>query len=120
MFPWLNHLSPAEQYEGGQVDLYGDGFGGFLEAAAGATITVDSVNGGYVAANAVDRSTGSWVSNANRANAWIRFTFGATKRIVGVALEGAGNGWGVPRFLFSAGAEIGGGVAVPGGVERRP
>jgi hypothetical protein len=116
VFPWLNHLSPTEQYEGGQVSLYGDGFGGILEAAADATITVDSVNGSYIAANAVDRSTGSWVSNSNRANAWIRFTFGATKRIVAVALEGAGNGWGVPRFLFSSGAEIGGGFGVPGGL----
>lgn len=120
VFPWLNHLSPTEQYEGGQVDLYGDGFGGILEAAAGATITVDSVNGGYIAANAVDRSNGSWVSNSNRANAWIRFTFGATKRIVAVALEGAGNGWGVPRFLFSSGAEIGGGFGVPGGQDWSP
>jgi hypothetical protein len=120
VFPWLNHLNPTEQYEGGQVELYGDGFGGFLEAAAGATITVDSVNGSYIAANAVDRSNGSWVSNANRANAWIRFTFGSSKRIVAIALEGAGNGWGVPRFVFSSGADVDGVVAVPGGADLSP
>jgi hypothetical protein len=118
--PWLNHINPTEQYILGQVDLYGDGFGQYLEVAAGATITVDSVNGGYVAENAVDRSNGSWVSNNNRANAWIRFTFPSTKRIVGVALEGAGNNWGVPRFVFSSGADIDGVVAVPGGADNSP
>jgi hypothetical protein len=120
VFPWLNHLSPTEQYEGGQVNLYGDGFGEFLEAAAGATITVDSTNGSYIPEYAVDRSTGSWVSNSNRANAWIRFTFGSSKRIVAIALEGAGNGWGVPRFQFSSGGEVSGGVAVPGGANLSP
>lgn len=116
VFPWLNHINPTEQYEGGQIDLYGDGFGEYLEVAAGATITVDSTNGSYIPANAVDRSTGSWVSNNNRANAWIRFTFGGTKRIVAIALEGAGNGWGVPRFRFSDASEVSGVYAVPDGV----
>jgi len=109
-------IDPVEQYAGGQVDLYGDGFGELVEVAAGATISVDSVNASYIGANAVDRSTGSWVSNGG-AGAWIRFTFGAAKKIVAIALESAGNGWGVPLFRFSdGGADIAGGVAVPGGV----
>lgn len=120
VFPWLSHLYPTEQYEGGQVSLYGDGFGEYLEVAASATITADSVNSTYVAANAVDRSTGSWVSNSTRANAWIRFTFGATKRIAAIVLEGAGNGWGVPRFRFSDASEVSGGISVPAGQNASP
>ncbi|MDA8201349.1 MAG: hypothetical protein M0Z49_01030 [Chloroflexi bacterium] len=116
VFPWLMKIDPVEQYAGGQVDLYGDGFGELVEVAAGATISVDSANASYIAANAVDRSTGSWVSNGG-AGAWIRFTFGAAKKIVAIALESAGNGWGVPLFGFSdGGADVNGGVAVPGGV----
>ena len=115
VFPWLMKIDPVEQYAGGQVDIYGDGFGELSEVAAGATITVDSVNASYVAANAVDRSTGSWVSNGG-AGAWIRFTFGAPKKIVAIALEGYGASWGVPEFRFSdGGANINGGTAVPVG-----
>jgi hypothetical protein len=114
VFPWLMKIDPVEQYAGGQVDLFGDGFGEILEAAAGATITTDSVNGSNVAAFAVDRSTGSWVSNGG-AGAWIRFTFGAAKKIVAVALEAA-TSWGVPLFRFSdGGADVNGGTAVPAG-----
>lgn len=116
VFPWLMKIDPVEQYTGGQVDLFGDGFGEVLEAAAGATITVDSVNGSNVAAFAVDRSTGSWVSNGGAA-AWIRFTFASPKKIVAIALEGSGATWGVPEFRFSdGGANVTGATAVPAGV----
>jgi hypothetical protein len=121
VFPWLMKIDPVEQYAGGQVDLYGDGFGEVVEVAAGATITVDSVNASYVGANTVDRSTGSWVSNSNQSGAWIRYTFGAAKKIVAIALESAGNGWGVPEFRFSDGlGNVTGGSSVPGGVNYAP
>jgi hypothetical protein len=120
VFPWLNHINPEEQYELGQVDLYGDGFGQYVEVAAGATITVDSTNGSYIKDYAVDRGVGSWISNSNQSGAWIRFTWGATKRIVAVALESASNGWGTPLFKFSAGADVVGGSGVPLGSNRNP
>jgi len=121
VFPYLNHISPTEQYIGGQVDLYGDGLGEYLDCTLEGTITVDSVNSSYVAANAVDRSTGSWVSNSNQSGAWIRFTFSGTKRITHIALESAGNGWGVPEFRFSDGlGNVSGGVSVPGGQNWAP
>ena len=109
-------IDPVEQYAGGQVDLYGDGFGELVEVAAGATITVDSTNGSNVAGNAVDRLASTvWASNGGAA-AWIRFTFGAPKTIVAIALEGSGSSWGVPEFRFSdGGANINGGTAVPAG-----
>jgi len=113
--PWLMKLSPAEQYRGGQVDLYGDGFGELLEAAAGATITTSSVSGGNLGGNAVDRLTAEWISTSGAA-AWIRFTFGAAKTISALALEDLGAGvdrWGVPLFRFSdGGADVVGGSAV--------
>ena len=117
VFPWLMRIDPVEQYAGGQVDLYGDGFGEIVEVAATATITVDSTNGSNVAGNAVDRLASTvWASNGGAA-AWIRFTFGAPKKIVAIALEGSGSTWGVPEFRFSdGGANINGGVAVPAGV----
>lgn len=117
VFPWLMKLDPVEQYAGGQVDLYGDGFGELVEVAAGATITVDSTNGSNVAGNAVDRLASTvWASNGGTA-AWIRFTFGAPKTIVAVALEGSGSTWGVPELRFSdGGANVNGGTAVPAGV----
>ena len=117
VFPWLMKIDPVEQYTGGQVDLFGDGFGELLEAAAGATITVDSTNGSNVAGNAVDRAASTvWASNGG-AGAWIRFTFGAAKKIVGIALEGSGATWGVPEFQFSdGGANVTGDTAVPAGV----
>lgn len=121
--PWLMRLSPTEQYRGGTVDLYGDGFGELLEAAAGATITTSSVSGGDVGGGAVDRSTGQWVSTSG-AGAWIRFTFAAPKVIVGIALEDLLSGsptWGVPEFRFSdGGANVAGDseVTVPTSADR--
>lgn len=121
VFPWLMKIDPVEQYAGGQIDLFGDGFGELVEVAAGAAISVDSVNAGYIAANSVDRSTGSWVSNSNQSGAWIRYTFGAAKKIVAIALESAGNGWGVPEFRFSDGlGNVTGGSAVPAGANYWP
>lgn len=116
VFPWLMKIDPVEQYAGGQVDLYGDGFGELVAVAAGATITVDSTNGANVAGNAVDRLASTvWASNGGTA-AWIRFTFGAAKKIVAIALEGSGSTWGVPEFRFSdGGANINGDSAVPAG-----
>jgi hypothetical protein len=117
VFPWLMKIDPVEQYAGGQVDLFGDGFGELLEAAAGATITVDSTNGSNVAGNAVDRAASTvWASNGG-SGAWIRFTFGSAKKIVAIALEGSGATWGVPEFRFSdGGANVTGATAVPAGV----
>lgn len=34
IFPWIERIRPPEQYEGGQVEIYGDGFGA-TEAAEG-------------------------------------------------------------------------------------
>ena len=57
-----------------------------------------------------------WASNGG-AGAWIRFTFGAAKKIVAIALEGSGATWGVPEFRFSdGGANVTGATAVPAGV----
>ncbi len=105
VFPWLMKLDPTEQYRGGQVDLYGDGFGELLEAAAGATITTSSVSGGNVGGNTVDRTTSAWVCTDVATDAWIRFTFGAPKTIVGIALEArtTAPAWGAPVFRFSDG-----------------
>lgn len=116
--PWLMKLSPTEQYRGGQVDLYGDGFGELLEAAAGATITTSSVSGGNVGGNAVDRTAAEWISTSGT-GAWIRFTFGAAKTMTAITLEDLGSGpaWGVPLFRFSdGGADVVGGSAVVAGV----
>ncbi len=115
VFPWLVKIDPVEQYPGGQVDLFGDGFGELVEVAAGATISVDSTNGSNVAGNTVERSTGSWASNGGT-GAWIRFTFAAAKTIVAIALEGYGASWGVPEFRFSDGlGNVNGEIAVPAG-----
>ena len=72
--------------------------------------------GANVAGFAVDRLASTvWASNGGTA-AWIRFTFGAAKKIVAIALEGSGSTWGVPEFRFSdGGANINGGSAVPAG-----
>lgn len=37
IFPWIERISPTEQYRGGQVEIYGDGFGA-TQGAEGATI----------------------------------------------------------------------------------
>ena len=108
VFPWLMKIDPAEQYRGGTVDLYGDGLGELLEAAAGATITTSSVSGADVGGNTVDRATSAWVCTDVGTDAWIRFTFGAPKVIVGIALEArtSGPAWGAPVFRFDAGADV--------------
>ena len=115
VFPYLNHISPTEQYEGGQVDLYGDGFGQYLDAVPTATITVSSTNASYIAANVRDGTAAEWRSN-DGASSWIRFTWGAAKRIVAVVLEGARNpptAWGRPRFRFDDASTQDGAVDVP-------
>ena len=115
VFPWLMKIDPTEQYRGGTVDLYGDGLGELVEAAAGATITTSSVSGADVGGNAVDRAAPEWISTSGT-GAWIRFTFGAPKVIVSVALEDilGAEAWGVPEFRFSdGGAVVTGGSAVP-------
>lgn len=37
IFPWIERIRPTEQYPGGQVEIYGDGFGA-SDAAEGATV----------------------------------------------------------------------------------
>lgn len=100
VFPYLNHLSPPEQYEGGQVSLYGDGFGQYLDATQSATLTVSSTYSSNIAAFIRDGTAAEWKSTSG-ASAWIRFTWGAAKKIVAVVLEGGlADPWGVPRFGF--------------------
>jgi hypothetical protein len=113
VFPYLNHLSPEEQYVGGQVDLYGDGFGQYLEVIQSATLTVSSTNGGNVAGFVRDLTAAEWQSTSGAA-AWIRCTFGSAKRIVAIILEGSRNGtaWGTPRFTFDDASSQDGAVAV--------
>ena len=119
VFPYLNHLQPTEQYAGGQVDLYGDGFGGYLDACVptAPTITVSSTYGSSVKGNAIDGTTAEWQSTSGAA-AWIRFTWTAPKRIVAVALEGsiASVSWGIPQFRFDDGSTENGSVTVPLGL----
>lgn len=105
VMPWLMKISPTEQYRGGQVDLFGDGFGELLEAAAGATVTTSTVSGGNIGGHTIDRLADEWVSTDTTTDAWIRFTFGAPKAIVAIALEArsAGQTWGAPTFRFSDG-----------------
>jgi len=113
VFPWLSHISPTEQYAGGQVALYGDGFGQYLDATPGATITVSGTSGGNVAANVRDGTAAQWLAT-NGAASWIRFTWGSAKRIVAVVLEGATtDSWGVPRFRFDDASSQDGAVTVP-------
>lgn len=115
VFPWLMKIDPVEQYAGGQVDLFGDGFGELREAAAGATITASTTSGGNVPSNTVDRAAAEWISTSG-SGAWIRLTFAAPKTIVGIAIEEilGTEVWGVPEFRFSdGGANVNGGSAVP-------
>lgn len=105
VFPWLMRLDPTEQVRGGQVDLYGDGLGEIVDVAPAATITVSSSSGSNVAAYAVDHLANEWASTETVTDAWIRFTFGAAKKIVAVTLQGrtSGPAWGAPVFRFSDG-----------------
>lgn len=105
VFPWLMKISPTEQYRGGQVDLYGDGFGELLEAAAGSTVSSSSVSGLNIASNTIDRAAAEWISTETTSDAWIRFTFGGAKVVTSIALEGrtSGPAWGPPTFRFSDG-----------------
>lgn len=116
VFPWLMKIDPDEQFRGGQVDLFGDGFGEIIERAAdvGNVITTSSVSGGFVGGNAVDRTGAEWVSTSGAA-AWIRVTFPVARTIVGVALTdiaAAGIIWGVPELRFSDGGPNIDGVTV--------
>jgi len=113
VFPYLNHLSPAEQYEGGQVDLYGDGLGQYLDATQAATLTVSSTYSSNVVDNVRDGTAAEWKSTSG-ASAWVRFTWGTAKRIVAVVLEGGlADPWGTPRFRFSDASSQDGVGAVP-------
>lgn len=115
VFPYLNHINPTEQYELGQVDLFGDGFGQYLDATQSATLTVSSTNGGNVADNVRDGTSAEWQSTSGAA-AWVRFTWGTAKRIVAVVLEGSiANSWGIPRFKFDDASQQDGTVTVPAG-----
>lgn len=115
VFPYLNSISPEEQYVGGQVSLIGDGFGQYLDATQAATISVSSTSGGSVGDNAKDGTTAQWLSTSG-GGAWIRFTFGAAKRIVAVVLEGATtDSWGLPRFKFDDASQQDGSPTVPAG-----
>jgi len=116
VFPYLSHISPVEQYVGGQVSLIGDGFGQYLDATAAATITTQSVNGGNIGTNVRDGTASEWQSTGGVA-AWIRFAYGAAKRIVAVVLEGAiTDSWGLPRFKFDDASQQDGTPTVPAGV----
>ena len=101
VFPHLSKIVPSEQYELGQVELYGDGFGQYVEARDAATLTVSSVNAGNIAENVRDDTSAAWKSN-DGASSWIRFTWGAAKRIVAVSLMNPYDTtrWGTPRFTF--------------------
>lgn len=116
VFPYLNHISPVEQYIGGQVSLYGDGFGQHLEARASATLTSSTIYSGNVASNIRDGSSAEFWSSLG-ASSWIRFTWGVAKRIVAVAIEGvtanpAVSNWGVPQFRFDDASSQNGGVGI--------
>ena len=117
VYPWLMAIVPGEQYRGGTVELYGDGFGEILEVAGDLenTITTSSVSGGNIGANAVDRTTAEWISTSG-AGAWIRFAFAGPRTVVGVALEDLAGveSWGIPLFRFSdGGADVVGATDVP-------
>jgi hypothetical protein len=102
VFPYLSHIAPAEQYQGGQVSLYGDGFGQFLECRGSATVSVSSTFAGTAAENVRDGTGAVWRSNSDGNASWIRLTWPSAKRIVAVALEDTRTieSWGAPRFRF--------------------
>jgi len=114
VFPYLNHIVPEEQYELGQVDLYGDGFGQHLDATPSATLSSSTISGGAVADNIRDGTQAEWLSTAG-ASSWVRFTWGAGKRIVAISLEGSRNGssWGIPQFRFDDASTQNGSPTVP-------
>ena len=115
--PYLNHINPTEQYVLGQVGLFGDGFGQYIEAVLPVpAVTVSSVAGGSIAAYATDRLANEWKGSSGASN-WIRFTWASPKRFVAVALEGATtDSWGVPRFKFDDATFQDVGPSVPAGV----
>ena len=114
--PWLQAISPVQQYPLGQVQLFGDGLGQYDEVAASATITTSSVNGGALGSNMVNRTVGYWQSTDGTL-AWCQFTWGAAQPVSIIIVEGlqdTGNQWGVPVFSFSDGlGNVVGGSAVP-------
>lgn len=115
VFPWLMRISPTEQVRGGQVDLYGDGFGEVVDVAPTATATASTTSGGLVPANAINGTILEWAAT-DGATAWLRLTFPGARNVIAVTLEDRDGGthrWGVPEFRFSdGGANINGGVAV--------
>lgn len=121
VFPWLERIEPQEQYRGGEVNLFGDGFGGIIEAGVepATTVTVSSTNGANVGDNVKDRvETTAWASNGDGAASWLRMTFGGGPEVItAVSLvdrSASGITWGVPVFRFSdGGPDIDGAVAVP-------
>lgn len=69
LFPWVEKIDPVEQYRGGQVQVYGDGFGDD-EAAEGGSVRVgvyDPTQPGPGAVMGVvswaSRSPGLWPAN---------------------------------------------------------
>jgi hypothetical protein len=114
--PWLMRIEPSEQVRGGQIRLYGDGFGEIVETATEATLTASSTSGGNLPANAVDRTAAEWVSTSGSA-AWLRLTWPQARTIVGLALTDRADpaqSWGTPLFRFSdGGPDVVGDAAVP-------
>lgn len=104
MFPWLEKITPTAQFPGGQVTLYGDGFGDWVEVAHTATMSASS----GTPANAIDNTQAAWTPS-DGTSSWIRFTFAsAGQKVVAIALEQPANGtdFGAPTFHFSAGADV--------------
>ena len=114
VFPWLGKINPTQQYQGGQVELFGDGLGQFAEVGAGASVTASSTDGSNIPSNVASRTTAYWQSND--ASPWLRFTFGGATNLYGIVLVdllAGSNSWGIPLFRFSSGADVIGSAAVP-------
>lgn len=105
MFPWLEKITPDAQFRGGQVTLYGDGFGDWVEVAHTATMSASSGS----PANAIDNTQAAWVPS-DGTSSWIRVTFANPgQKVVAIALEqtAAGTDFGAPLFHFSdLGADV--------------
>lgn len=105
MFPWLEKITPTAQFPGGQVTLYGDGFGDWVEVAHTATMSASS----GTPANAIDNTQAAWTPT-DGTSSWIRVTFAnPNQKVVAIALEQPANGtdFGAPLFRFSdLGADV--------------
>ena len=76
IFPWIMDIQPREQYHGGQVSIYGDGFGaseaaegGILRIANGAppNVTVPGPGSIFGIVSWSTRSVGLWPANTGAA-----------------------------------------------------